>query len=204
MFPSMLVEMKTPYKQVQQRLVSGDVLFMATDGFEDAEHLFRDAEFREMTCNVTGLGEKEHHRENLGDHEVGLPLERFGVPREDELINAVFNKRRFVLVRNHNPIPNEELVFDFSTCQGTAQEVVLALVAVDRVYRMVPNPRLGPENRITIETKIIDFLKDHFLQYPRYFSHRLEGEKESTNITFTHALEDNQSDDLTILVLRRK
>jgi HAMP domain-containing protein len=204
MFPSMLVEMKTPYKQVQQRLVSGDVLFMATDGFEDAEHLFRDAEFREMTCNVTGLGEKEHHRENLGDHEVGLPLERFGVPREDELINAVFNKRRFVLVRNHNPIPNEELVFDFSTCQGTAQEVVLALVAVDRVYRMVPNPRLGPENRITIETKIIDFLKDHFLQYPSYFSHRLEGEKESTNITFTHALEDNQSDDLTILVLRRK
>jgi len=204
MFPSMLVDMKTPYKQVQQQLAPGDVLFMATDGFEDAEHLFRDADFQGITCDEPGLGEKEHHRANLGDHEVGLPLERFGMPREDELINAVFNKGRFVLVRNHNPVPNEEIVFDFSKCQGTAQEVVLALVAVDRVYRMVPNPRLGAENKITIESNVASFLKEHFLQYERYFSHRAEGEKDTGNITFTHAMEDNQSDDLTILVLRRK
>ena len=170
MFPSMLVDMKTPYKQVQQQLVPGDVLFMATDGFEDAEHLFRDADFQGIMCSEPGLGEKEHHRANLGDHEVGLPLERFGMPREDELINAVFNRGRFVLVRNHNAIPSEELVFDFSACTGTAQDVVLALVAVDRVYRMVPDPRLGAENKITVEANVVAFLKEHFLQYERYFS----------------------------------
>ncbi len=204
MFPSMLVDMKTPYKQVQQRLASGDILFLATDGFEDSEHRFRDTDFQEIVCNEPGLAEKEHHAANGGDHEKGLDLERFGVPREDELINAVLNKGRFVLVRNHNPIPDEEIVFDFSSCRGTAQEVVLAMVAVDRVYRMIPDPRLGVENKVTIESKVVDFLKEHFLQYQRYFSHPLEGEKEAAYANFTHAMEDNQSDDLTILVLRRK
>jgi hypothetical protein len=204
MFASMLVEMKAPYKQVQQQLAPGDVLFLATDGFEDAIHTFRDANFKPILCDEQGLAEKEHHKANLGDHEKGLPLERFGVPREDELINAVFNRQRFVLVRNHNPIPDEQIVFDFSTCGGTAQEAVLALVAVDRVYRMVPDPRLGLENKITIESKIADFLKEHFLQYDRYFSHPVEGENKSGNLNFTHAMEDDQSDDLTILVIRRK
>jgi methyl-accepting chemotaxis protein len=204
MFPSMLVDMKNPYKQVQQQLESGDVLFLATDGFEDAIHTFRDASFQEMVCNEPGLAEKEHHTANQGDHEQGLPLERFGVPREDELINAVFNKQRFVLVRNHNPIPDEEIVFDFSTCAGTAQDAVLALVAVDRVYRMVPDPRLGEENKITVESKVVDFLKEHFLQFDRYFSHRLESGKNAGSVTFTHSMEDEQSDDLTILVIRRK
>jgi serine phosphatase RsbU (regulator of sigma subunit) len=204
MFPSMLVDMKNPYKQVRQQLVSGDVLFLATDGFEDAIHTFRDASFQEMVCDEPGIADKEHHTANLGDHEKGLPLERFGVPREDELINAVFNKQRFILVRNHNPIPDEQIVFDFSRCQGTAQEAVLALVAVDRVYRMAPDPRLGVENKVTIESKVVDFLKEHFLQFDRYFAHRVEGGKDVGNVTFTHAMEDDQSDDLTILVLRRK
>jgi hypothetical protein len=69
---------------------------------------------------------------------------------------------------------------------------------------MTADPRLGPDNKISIETKVVDFLKEHFLQYDRYFSHRLEGENKTESVTFTHAMEDDQSDDLTILVVRRK
>jgi len=204
MFPSMMVDMKTPYKQVQQRLLSGDVLFLATDGFQDSEHHFRDADFKEIVCSEPGLAEKEHHTQHGGDHEKGEKLERFDLERETELRNAVCTRGRFTLVRNHNPIPDEEIVFDFSTCKGTAQEVVLAQVAVDRVYRMVPNPRLGEGSTITVESRVVDFLKEHFLQFERYFSHRLESEKEKGTVTFTHALEAGQADDLTILVVRRK
>jgi serine phosphatase RsbU (regulator of sigma subunit) len=200
----MLVDMKTPYRQVQQQLAPGDVLFLATDGFEDSEHKFRDTSFQEIVCKEPGLAEKAHHREHSGDHEKGLDLERFGVQREDELINSFFNKGRFELVRNHNPIPDEKIVFDFSTCRGTAQEIVLAMAAADRVYRMIPDPRLGEENKIEIESKIADFLKEHFLQYNRYLSHQLDVQKETGQVTFTHAMEDNQADDLTILVLKRK
>jgi hypothetical protein len=204
MFPSMMVDMKNPYKQVQQRLVSGDLLYLATDGFQDSEHHFRDADFKEIACSEPGLAEKEHHAQHGGDHEKGEKLERFDLERETELRNAVSARGRFTLIRNHNPIPDEEIVFDFSSCQGTAQDVVLAQVAVDRVYRMVPNPRLGAESTITVESVVVDFLKEHFLQYDRYFSHRLETEKEKGTVTFTHAQEAGQADDLTILVVRRK
>ena len=203
-FASWLVDMKTPFKQVQHRLGVGDVLFLATDGFEDAIHTFRDASFREVACDEPGLAAAEHHQANLGDHEKGLTLERFGVPREDQLIKAVFDKGKFVLKRNHTGSPNEEIVFDFSTCSGTAQEVVLAMVAVDRVYRFVPDPALGVDDTIAIEPKVAEFLKAHFAQYEQYFSHSLEGDGKTGTVTFTHAKEDDQSDDLTILVLRRK
>ncbi len=95
-------------------------------------------------------------------------------------------------------------MFDFSACKGTAREAVLALVSVEKVYRMVPDPRLGEESKVTIETKVADFLKAHFLQYTRYFSHRVEDAKATGYATFTHAKEDDQYDDLTILVLKKK
>ncbi|MGA2378953.1 MAG: SpoIIE family protein phosphatase [Spirochaetia bacterium] len=201
MFPTMLVDMKTPYKQVQQRLENGDVLFLATDGFEDGVHTLRNADFQEMKCDEPGLAVDQEH---LGTHKKGESKERFGAVREDDVINAVFNRRKYTLVRNHNALANEELVFDFSTCKGTAKEAVLALVAVEKIYSMVPDPRLGEESKVKMEAKVADFLKEHFLQYQRYFSHHVEGEKTTEYVTFTHAMEDEQYDDLTILVLRRK
>ena len=200
-FPSMLVEMKTPYKQVQQNLVSGDVLFLQTDGFEESERKLRNGDFQEVACEEPGLAEGQDHQ---GTHKRGESEEDLGEIRMDGIIDAVFNRGRYTLVRSHNPIPGEELVFDFSACNGTVREAVLALVSVEKVYRMVPDPRLGDESKVTIELKVADFLKEHFLQYNQYFAHRVEGEQSTGYATFTHAMEDEQYDDLTILVLRRK
>jgi len=200
-FPSMLVEMKTPYRQVQQKLASGDVLFLQTDGFEESERKLRNADFQATKCEEPGLAEDQDH---LGTHKKGESEEDFGELRMDAVVNAVINRGRYTLVRSHNPIANEDLVFDFSSCHGTAREAVLALVAVEKVYRMVPDPRLGEESKVTIEAKVADFLKEHFLQYQRYFSRRVEGGQSTGDATFTHATEDEQYDDLTILVLRRK
>jgi HAMP domain-containing protein len=201
MFPTMLVDMKTPYRQVQHSLANGDALFLATDGFEEAHRNFRDANFREMKCDEPGLAEGQEH---LDTHKKGSPTEELGEARIDGIINSVFSRGRYTLTRSHNPIPDEELLFDFSACQGTAREAVLALVSVEKVYRMVPDPRLGAESKVTMESKVADFLKEHFLQYERYFSHRVESEQATGYATFTHAQEDDQYDDLTILVLRRK
>jgi HAMP domain-containing protein len=201
MFPTMLVDMKTPYRQIQHRLASGDVLFLATDGFEEAHRTLLNADFRAAACDEPGLAAGEEH---LGTHKKGGATEELGETRIDAITNAVFNKGRYTLVRSHNPIPGEELVFDFSTCQGTARDVVLALVAVEKVFRMVPDPGLREADRVKMEEKVGDFLKEHFLQYDRYFSHRVKEDKPTGYVTFTHAREDDQYDDLTILVLRRK
>ena len=177
----MLVEMKTPYTQVQRRLEPGDVLFLHTDGFEESKRRLRGPDFQVIP----------------GD-------EDFSEKRIDEIIAAVFNRQTYALARAQNPLPEEELVFDFSSCQGSVSEAVLALVAVEKVYRMVPDPGLAPESRVTMETKVADFLKAHFMQYPRYFAHAIDGAAGKGTVTFTNALEDDQYDDLTIIALRRK
>jgi serine phosphatase RsbU (regulator of sigma subunit) len=180
-FPSMLVEMKTPYRQVQHRLAAGDVLFLHTDGFEESKRRLRGPDFQYMP------GEED-----------------FSEARIDAVIASVFNRRTYILSRSQNPLPGEELVFDFSSCEGTVREAVLALVAVEKVYRMVPDPALNEESRVTMETKVADFLKAHFLQYERYFSRSIDGAGGKGTVTFTNALEEDQYDDLTIIALKRK
>ncbi len=199
-FPSMLVEMKSGFRQVKERLDRGDALFLFTDGFEEAKRSFRDASFEVVACSAPEVKEGEPH---LGTHTRGQTSEEFGTPRMDGIVNAVFSKGRYQLVRHHTPTANEELAFDFSRCEGTVREAVLALVAVEKVFRTIADPRAGAEQKVVVDAKIDAFLKEHFVQYQQYFSHRVDGPPGAA-VTFTNLKEDEQYDDLTILVIRRK
>jgi serine phosphatase RsbU (regulator of sigma subunit) len=200
-FSSMLFDMKRGFRQITQKLDPGDVIFLYTDGFDEAKRFFRNESYEIVSCDEPGLKEGEIH---LGTHSKGQNSEEFGSPRMESVIDAVFNSGRYSLVRHHSPTPGEELVFDFSTCQGTVKEAVLALVAVERVFRAYRDPAADANSRIIVDSNVDAFLKDHFLQYSAYFTHRLDGQGVGSAITFTHLHEDEQSDDLTMLVLKKK
>jgi len=200
-FPSMLVEMKSGFPQFPIKLDHGDVLFLPTDGVEEAKRFLRDSSFEKMTCLEPGLKEGDYH---LKTHKFGTDNEDFGKDRMDEFITGVFHKSHVRLVRHHNPISNEDLEFDFSTCEGKVKEAVLAVVSAEKLFRLVRAPAAGDANRVSVDVKIDAFLKKHFLQYDQYFSHRLEGQENDPYVHFSHLLEDEQRDDLTILVVRRK
>ena len=200
-FPSMLVEMKSGFPQFPIKLDHGDVLFLPTDGVDEAKRFLRDTSFEKMTCLEPGLKEGEYH---LTTHKYGTDNEDFGKERMDDFITGVFHKSHVKLVRHHNPIPNEELEFDFSSCAGTVKEAVLAVVSAEKLFRLVRAPSAGDGNRVLVDAKIDAFLKKHFLQYERYFAHRLEAQQDDPYAHFSHLLEDEQRDDLTILVVRRK
>ncbi len=199
--PSFMVEMKTPYTQVVQKLSPGDALFLYTDGLEEARRLIRNGQFEVAPCDEPNLKDGEWH---LGTHKKGKAEEEFGRERITGVINAVFNRGRYRLVRSHNSIPDENLDFDFTAGGATVKDAVLALVAVEKVYRMIPDPSAGPESRVMVDEKVAAFLRTHFVQYERYFSHPVEGQQVPGYLTFTHAREDEQYDDLTLLVIRRK
>jgi serine phosphatase RsbU (regulator of sigma subunit) len=200
-FPSMLVEMKSGFKQVPQPLAKGDALFMFTDGFEEAKRSFRNSVGEVVPCEEPGLKDGEPHAVT---HTRGQTSEEFGTPRIEAIVDAVFARETYRLVRNHVSDPSEVLDFDFSACAGTVKEAVLALVAVEKVFRSFRDPSFGPGNRVRVESKIDEFLKAHFVQYASVFEHRGEPQPGETTVTFTHLKEDEQYDDLTILVLRRK
>jgi hypothetical protein len=84
------------------------------------------------------------------------------------------------------------------------KEAVLAVVSAEKVFRVVLDPTAGDGNRVEVDAKIDAFLKKHFIQYQRYFAHRLEGQPDDAYVQFSHLVEDEQRDDLTILVVRRK
>jgi len=198
-FPTFMLEMKAGYRQVPLQLQKGDTLFLFTDGVEEAQRTFRDTDFNRIICQEPGLEQGQLH----DTHPVGNDNEELGIARIHEVINSVYGRRRYVLKRYHNPIPDEELVFDFTGCEGNVEEAIMAMVSVEKVFRICPDPAAGATNRIQMDRKIDAFLKERFVQYSQYFAHPLDGNEESEYIYFSHLTEDEQYDDLTVLGVKK-
>ena len=190
-YSSAPLETRTPFSQVVHTLEPGDALFLCTGGLETARRTLRSAQREKTTPGVPRAKD-------------GETTESFGRENMDNIINAVFSRRRYRLIRSHDLLANEGLDFDFSHCEGTAKEAVLALVSAERVFRMIPCPRREEESVVTFEREVDDFMMQHFIKYPEYFAHRLENNLEPGLVTLAYALEDEPSDDLALLVIRRK
>ncbi len=199
-FPNDLVEMQSGFQGVPYQLEHGDILFLFTDGVEEAQRVFRDVQFNRIKCEEPGLKEGDFH----DTHPFGNETEELGIPRLQQIIRAVLVGETYQLHKYHNPVKNETLVFDFSACKGTAEEAVLAMVAVEKIFRIYPDPSAGPMDRVSVDVKIHQFLKEHFLQYNKYFRNQLENSDEENYLIFTHLKEDAQYDDLTVLGIKRK
>ena len=193
-----LIDMKGGYTVQTLQLESGDILFLYTDGIEEAKRSFRDNNYKIIPC-VEGEGGAEH-----GNHMVGQTDEELGYDRVSAIVNGVLNRSRFNLEKYHNPDPEKILEFDFSQCQGTISEAVMALVSVEKVFRLYKDPAAQQEDRVLVDKKIDEFLKKHFLQYDSYVINIVENTEQKEYIYYTNIREDEQYDDLTILGVRKK
>jgi hypothetical protein len=193
--------MQSGFKQITQQLKKGDTMFLFTDGLHEARRKFRDSEFKVMVCDESSTEDGESHG---GTHAKGNDNEELGMKRIGEIIEAVFKKDTYKLFKYHNPIADEELLFDFSRCEGTLDEAVMALVAIEKVFRIYPDPQAGKDDVIQVDKKIDAFIQKYFVQYKYYFKHK-QVDKDDPDYTFyTHLKEDDLYDDLTILAVRKK
>jgi serine phosphatase RsbU (regulator of sigma subunit) len=198
-FPSALVETKSGFPQLRLPLDRGDALFLFTDGFEESKRSFHTWGGDIVPCTEPGLKEGELH---LATHARGQNSEEFGIPRISGVVNAVFGRGTYRLVRHHTA-SREDLEFDFSGCTATVKEAVLALVCVEKVFRVYRDALTGPNHLVHMEAMVDEFLRNHFRQYDVLFSHRVDDGKQSGTAAFSHLKEDPQYDDLTLLVVRR-
>jgi hypothetical protein len=148
---------------------------------------------------VESTGDNGRH----GTHNIGEDNEEFGIPRIYAAVDAMMQGGRYRLEKFHNPVPDEELNFDFSGCNRSVKEAVLAMAALDKVFRLNPDPSAGEGDRIRVDVNIDAFLKKHFLEYSRYFHSPVPDEQFPEYVYFTHLREDDQYDDLTILGVRK-
>lgn len=204
-FDSELIEMKAGFKQVKYKLEKGDILFLFTDGIEESKRYFRDTNFVRITCDEPSLKDNELHN---GTHKKGEDNEEFGLTRFYSVIESVIQQRKFTLTKYHNPVPDEELTFDFSTLKRNVQDIIMALVSIERMFRVYNNPAATNEDRIKVDKKIDEFLQEHFMQYGYYFKEKIELPPDDPEkidyIMIPNLNEDEQFDDLTILGIAKK
>lgn len=196
--PNALVETKGGYTVQTLTLESGDILFLYTDGIEEAKRKFRDPAFKEIPCTEGAAGEPHD------SHVAGQWDEEMGAVRVEAVINAVMNRQIYTLRKYHNPEGDTELKFDFTDCEGTVVEAIMALVSVEKIFRIYKSPSDGAETHILVDKKIDEFLKTHFLQYQDYCHNTRECPENNMYMYYTHVNEDAQYDDLTILGIKRK
>ncbi|MFP4179407.1 MAG: serine/threonine protein phosphatase, partial [Spirochaetaceae bacterium] len=200
-FDNEMIEMQGGFIKEPHMLKRGDAILFYTDGIEEGKRHFRDKNFQPMVCREPGL---EQNQEHGGTHLVGADNEEFTNERIYDIAKAVFTKGSYRLYKYHNPLGEEDLEFDFSSCEGTIEEVVIALISVEKIFRVYPHPEAGDRDLIRVDAPVHDFLKNHFLQYHAYFTHPVEQEHQGQYYVFSRLREDEQYDDLTIIGLYRK
>ena len=216
--PSFMVEMKGGYKVEKVKLKKDDVLFLYTDGIEESTRFFRNADFEVISCDEASLKDGEVH----DTHKKGEQSEQMEPKRVQDVIEAVLNKKKYVLTRYHSPVQDEKLEFDFSKCSGTIEDAIIALTAVEKVFRMYKKPGSSGKvektemdldgktktviqvsgDGIKIDRKIDAFLAKYFNRYDYYCVNKVD-EGEANYVYYTGVSEDVQADDLTLLAIKR-
>jgi len=196
--PNAIVQSTGGYKVQTVQIDRGDILLLYTDGIVEAKRRFRDSKLKEITCKA---GPIETPHEN---HLCGHIDEEMGPDRVEEIINAVMSRKTYVLYKHHNPEGNIMLQFDFSACEGGVEDVIMAMVSVEKIFRCYKTENTGEESRVLVDKKVDEFLKNHFLQYRLFCSHTKEFQENPAYMYYTHLMEDEQYDDLAILGIKCK
>jgi hypothetical protein len=196
--PNSMIESTGGYKVQTINIDHDDILLLYTDGIEAAKRKFRGSDFKEIIC-THGPADTPHE-----NHLCGQADEEMGSDRVEGIINAVMAREIYTLRKYHNPEGGVELQFDFSSGKGKVEDVLMDLVSVEKMFRCYKDPQAGEDSRVLVDKKIDWFLKNHFLQYRRYCSHTQEYTENNAYMYYTHVMEDELYDDLTILGIKRK
>ncbi len=197
-----LVAMSAAYKQITIRLDHGDSLLLYTDGFEESSRAKRGSDFKQLFVFKQikdNEGKITEHREDL--------VEQLGEDRIKAITEAITSKGMYSLRKEDDPLGNETSYdFDFSSLEASASDLVLGLAAVEKFFRIVPDPTATPEDKVIIDTLIDDLLQKCWKQYGKYCGLKTAhpDPKKLEYQYYGKLKEDEQYDDLTMMLIRRK
>ncbi len=202
-FTSDLVAMRGGFVVEKTVLNHGDILFLYTDGIEESTRRIRELDYtvRQNEVEVKKMNPKTHEEET--EVKMEDAKEEFGPERIKEIIEAIYNKKKFILTKQDNPNTTESLEFDFTKCEGTVQESILALASLEKVFRLYKSDKVTQTDYIRIDKKIDEFLLKYFNMYDHYAAHKTEDSSGANYVDYDQMLEDEQSDDLTLLAIKR-
>ncbi len=197
------------YEQDSLTLTSGDTLLLYTDGVEESRHVLRDSnfnvvEYKNLPEDIRSRDEEEFVSKGYKEVKVDETFEEFDPKRIREILETAYQRKKYILKRRVDTVISEPLEFDFSEFSGSPEDMVTVLIAVEKVFRLFPDPNATERDRIQVDKKIDIFLQKHFKAYYSFFRNRIEDDEYPEYVWFTHLKEDKQEDDLTMLAIQRK
>ncbi len=193
-------------------LHAGDIMLLFTDGIEEAKRGLRTENYAPMVLSEEDIAKERTpewlepllEKKSVTRKQSGELEEELGIPRIHEIVTAFQNRRRYRLEKVADPDGDDELLFDFSDVGESLEELVLALVAVEKIFRMYRPNDVTPDDRVQVDVRIDDFLRKHFRQYDRFFRYPLDSDDDSQYRYYGRVREEEQYDDLTILTIRKR
>jgi len=201
-FPNDLVESTSPYRQVTLPLDRGDTLLLYTDGFEESSRARRGPDFKQL-FEVKKIRDREG---NETDHREAM-VEQLGEERIKEITEAIMTKGSYSLRKEGDPLGDgASYDFDFSALDAGANDLVMGLAAVEKVFRLIPDPQAGPDDKVIVDSKIDEVLMKCWKQYARFCHDKRPhpDPRRKEYLYYGHIKEDEQYDDLTMMLIRRK
>lgn len=180
-----------------------DVLFLYTDGIEESKRVIRDSNFAPKmdVVQIKKINSKNQKDETISKLEE--QTEDFGSKRIFEIIESVMTQKKYVLFKQENPRKDEKLEFDFSSSNGSISDAIIALASCEKVFRFYKPDGLTRTDYVKVDKKIDEFLKIYFNNYELYSRHKTQNPSTPNYVDYEHLKEDEQSDDLTLLAIRR-
>ncbi len=206
------------YTEFSLSLAGGDIMILATDGIEESARKIRNDRFEAVPVDEEEAARLADEAKALDppssvdvDKNTRIASEEFSTARMTRIIEQLQAQGSFTLKRVRNLDPNEELSFNYLGLEPTARNTVLAIMAAEKVFRLVPDRAI--DEPVRVDRELDEFLREHFSAYRRYFSHPVPDEERpdaaeasprEEYVYYTHLREEDQGDDLTILVVRKK
>lgn len=200
MFSSDMFPPNMKYKEDHAVLHFGDILLMFTDGVEESQIYYRSPDLQ-----LSPATEEDIKNGDVPDYcTPGRIDEEFGLERIRAVVAAAQNKGTYELRRSRKTaFSDTPATFDFSALGNSAEETVLALVCVEKIFRLIPDPAATEQDRIRIDKTVDDFMARVFVQYRTHFRFPREDYKDDLYREYSHLKEEAQFDDLTLLALRK-
>ncbi|WP_027728548.1 SpoIIE family protein phosphatase [Treponema sp. C6A8] len=188
-FSNDLLQMRGGFAVEKHHLNKGDVLYLYTDGIEESTRRVREADFTVKRAEING--------------KIDDVKEEFGTERITSIIESVLNRKDYELTKLENPRADEKLHFNFTKSQGTIEDSIIALASCEKVFRLYKTPVVPQTEYVRVDKKIDAFLKKYFSRYDFYAAASEAGAGEPNYVDYNQVLEDEQSDDLTLLAIKR-
>jgi hypothetical protein len=121
----------------------------------------------------------------------------YALNRIPGILNAAGNRTGYTLTKQLDVIQTKDYYFDFSKLDGSVRAMVLAVLAVEKIFRLEPNPK-QTETHIGVDKNIDEVLRCCFADYHLFFRFPIEKEDPFNNF-YSGLIEDPQELNLAII-----